>query len=150
MLPFGYTLDEFIAGVSHIRNNVIARVFRELKLMEEWGTGYKRIIDACNTGGYPSPIWEELGTSIRVKFGPHEVTQEKQMPSTDKNKLTLRQKKILQLLDPAEPRTAKAIHSGLDEKISERTFRNELLVLRDQGFIKMIGSGRNSAWIHVK
>jgi ATP-dependent DNA helicase RecG len=150
MLPFGYTIDEFIAGVSHIRNKVIARVFRELKLMEEWGTGYKRIIDACHTGGYPSPIWEELGTSIRVKFGPHEVTQEKQMPSTDKNKLTLRQKKILQLLDPEEPRSAKAIQSGLDEKISERTFRNELLVLRDQGIIKMIGSGRNSTWIHVK
>jgi len=30
MLPFGYTLEEFIAGVSHIRNKVIARVFESL------------------------------------------------------------------------------------------------------------------------
>ena len=52
MLPFGYTLEEFVAGVSHVRNKVIARVFRELNLMEEWGTGYRRITEACQTGGY--------------------------------------------------------------------------------------------------
>ncbi|RLB92362.1 MAG: hypothetical protein DRH50_09805, partial [Deltaproteobacteria bacterium] len=38
----GSTLD-FRSGVSKIRNRVIARVFRELGLMEEWGTGYRRV-----------------------------------------------------------------------------------------------------------
>ena len=71
MLPFGYTLNEFMAGVSHIRNKVIARVFRELKLMEEWGTGYKRITETCRVGGYEIPIWNEIGTTMRVTFKPH-------------------------------------------------------------------------------
>lgn len=70
MLPFGYTLDEFMAGVSHIRNKVIARVFRELHLMKEWGTGYRRINEACIAGGYQTPSWEEFGTAIRVIFRP--------------------------------------------------------------------------------
>ncbi|WP_297694389.1 ATP-binding protein, partial [uncultured Eudoraea sp.] len=39
MLPFGITLEDFKAGVSKIRNRVIARIFRELGLMEEWGSG---------------------------------------------------------------------------------------------------------------
>jgi len=53
MLPFGMTLDELKAGVSKIRNRVIARIFREMKLIEEWGSGYKRVIEACRTGNYP-------------------------------------------------------------------------------------------------
>ncbi len=46
MLPFGMTMEDFKAGVSKIRNRVIARVFREMGLMEEWGSGYKRVIHA--------------------------------------------------------------------------------------------------------
>ena len=63
LLPFGMTIDDFKAGVSKIRNRVIARVFRELKLIEQWGSGYHRISTACDTGGYPQPEWEEVGVT---------------------------------------------------------------------------------------
>ena len=71
MLPFGLTLEDLKAGVSRIRNPVIARVFRELDLMEEWGSGYRRITAACDRRGYPYPEWTELGSAIRVGFQPH-------------------------------------------------------------------------------
>lgn len=64
------SIDQFKAGVSRIRNPVIARVFEELDLIEEWGSGYKRIKDACQKDGYPEPIWEEYGTVMRVTFYP--------------------------------------------------------------------------------
>ena len=51
MLPFGMTMENLKAGVSKIRNRVIARVFREMGLMEEWGSGYKRVIHACQQRG---------------------------------------------------------------------------------------------------
>lgn len=77
MLPFGMTLDDFKAGVSQIPNRVIARVFRELTLMEEWGSGYRRIVNACRTNGHPEPEWRELGAAMRVVFYPHpEVSDE--------------------------------------------------------------------------
>lgn len=71
MLPFGMTLDDLKAGVSRIRNRVIARVLRELGLLEEWGTGYRRVTEDCRTGGYPAPEWEERGPALRVVFQPH-------------------------------------------------------------------------------
>jgi ATP-dependent DNA helicase RecG len=70
-MPPGMNVEQFKAGVSGIRNPVIARVFGELNLAEEWGSGYKRIKEACQTGGYPEPQWEELGTVLRVTFFPH-------------------------------------------------------------------------------
>ena len=154
MLPFGYTLEEFIAGVSHVRNKVIARVFRELHLMEEWGTGYRRITEACQTGGYQTPAWEELGTAIRVIFKPHLAAQEKiESPvhhDHEVKEFTLRQQKILNFLYNKEPLSAKKIHKGLREKISERSFRNDLLELKAQGLLKMIGSGPSTLWVLIE
>ncbi len=72
IMPPGMNIDQFKAGVSRVRNPVIARVFGELDLIEEWGSGYKRIKDACSKGGYPEPVWEELGTALRVTFFPHQ------------------------------------------------------------------------------
>jgi predicted HTH transcriptional regulator len=71
MLPFGMTLDDLKAGVSRIRNHVVARVLRELGLLEEWGAGYRRITEDCRAGGYPAPEWEERGPALRVIFRPH-------------------------------------------------------------------------------
>ncbi len=149
MLPFGYTLEEFIAGVSHIRNKVIARVFRELHLMEEWGTGYRRITEACHSGGYQTPDWEELGTVIRVIFKPHVAAQEKieSLAYQEVKELTLRQQKILNFLNNKEPLSAKKIHNGLREQISERSLRNDLLELKAQGLLKMMGSGPSTLWV---
>jgi len=149
MLPFGYTLEEFTAGVSHIRNKVIARVFRELNLMEEWGTGYRRIIEACQSGGYQTPSWDELGTAIRVVFQPHLAAQEKiaSVIHQETKELTLRQQKILTFLQNKKPISAKTIHKDLKEEISERSLRNDLLELKAKGLLKMMGSGPSTLWI---
>lgn len=151
ILPFGYTLEEFVAGVSHIRNKVIARVFRELHLMEEWGTGYRRIVEACDSGGYQVPNWEELGTAIRVVFRPHTAAPEKFKPMAqyEGKEPTFRQQKILKFLHGKEPISAKTIHVGLQEHISGRALRKDLLVLKVYGLIKMLGSGRGSLWMCV-
>ncbi len=71
VMPPGMSIEQFKAGVSRIRNPTIARVFGELGLVEEWGSGYKRIKEACHRGGYPEPQWEELGNVLRVTFYPH-------------------------------------------------------------------------------
>jgi predicted HTH transcriptional regulator len=148
MLPFGYTIEEFVAGVSHVRNKVIARVFRELHLMEEWGTGYRRIHEACQAGDYQVPTWEEHGTAIRVIFRPHLATQEKieSQSHREVRGLTLHQQKIINFLHNKESLSAKKIYEGLNEEISERSFRNELGELKAQGLLKMIGSGPRTLW----
>lgn len=77
VMPPGMSIEQFKAGISRVRNSVIARVFSELELIEEWGSGYKRIEESCSKAGYPFPIWEELGTVLRVTFFPHPETSAK-------------------------------------------------------------------------
>lgn len=75
LLPFGMTLQNFKAGTSKVRNRTIAKVLRQLSLMEEWGSGYHRIAAACNAHNYPIPEWKEIGSVIRVVFAPHPQTK---------------------------------------------------------------------------
>ncbi len=77
MMP-GMSMEQFKAGVSRIRNPVIAKTLAELELIEEWGSGYKRIKNACKQGGYPLPTWEEFGSVLRVTFYPHPEIEQAQ------------------------------------------------------------------------
>lgn len=65
LLP-GLTLEDIRQGTSKIRNGVIARVFRELRLIEQWGTGIARIFAEAADLGLPEPEIAELGMRIRV------------------------------------------------------------------------------------
>jgi ATP-dependent DNA helicase RecG len=143
MLPFGYTLDDLRAGVSHVRNKVIARVFRELNLMEEWGTGYKRVVEACDKGGYPKPEWHEQGLAVRVVFEPHRLTQDE---VEQRQSLLSRHEKIIDLLKKNDSLTAKEIFNHLAEEITERTLRNDLSELKEKGILKQIGLGPSTKW----
>ncbi|MCX7012857.1 MAG: helix-turn-helix domain-containing protein [Candidatus Sumerlaeota bacterium] len=66
LLPFGLTVEEIRQGVSILRNRVIGRVFRELGLIEQWGSGIQRMMSACREAGLPEPQFEEIGTHFRV------------------------------------------------------------------------------------
>ena len=66
MLPFGLTIEDIQQGVSKKRNRVIDRAFQELRLIEQWGSGIQRMIEACLAAGLPVPKFEELGTHFRV------------------------------------------------------------------------------------
>jgi ATP-dependent DNA helicase RecG len=65
-IPFGITLAHVLAGSSRVRNRVIARTFRELKIIEQWGSGLQRIINACIERGLKAPLFEEMGNQFRV------------------------------------------------------------------------------------
>lgn len=55
-------------GRSEIRNKVIARVFKEMKFIEEWGTGIKRIVAVCKSAGLIEPEFVESGMYFKVIF----------------------------------------------------------------------------------
>ena len=65
-LPPGLTLEEIHRGVSKLRNRVIGRVFHELGLIEQWGSGIQRMVGACVQAGLPEPLFEEIGSGFRV------------------------------------------------------------------------------------
>lgn len=65
LLP-GMTLDDMRQGISRLRNRVIARVFRELNLIEQWGSGIPRIFQEAVKLHLPSPDIIEVGMRVRV------------------------------------------------------------------------------------
>ncbi len=65
LLP-GMTVEDMRLGVSKIRNHVIARVFRELNLIEQWGSGVRRIYSEALALGLPEPQFLEVGMRLRV------------------------------------------------------------------------------------
>lgn len=76
----GLTIEDIRRGVSKLRNRVIGRVFHELGLIEQWGSGIQRMTAACRQAGLPEPDLEEIGSSFRVTFHRERVAQ----PERDK------------------------------------------------------------------
>ena len=68
LLLWGLTIEDLKTGVSKLRNPIIARTFKELGLIEQWGSGIQRMIKACEGAGFSPPFFEEIGPRIRVTF----------------------------------------------------------------------------------
>lgn len=61
----GLTIEDMIMGVSKLRNHVIARVFRELDLIDQWGSGVRRMFREAEELGLPRPEIIEVGMRLR-------------------------------------------------------------------------------------
>lgn len=62
----GLSLDDLPRGISRLRNRVISRVFRELGLIEQWGSGIPVILQEAASQQLPPPLFEEVGLRFRV------------------------------------------------------------------------------------
>ena len=85
ILLSGLTIEEMKQGTSRIRNHVIARVFRELHLIEQWGTGVRRIFEEAKELGLPEPMIEEVGMRLRLTIY---LAQAHKIASTDSGEKT--------------------------------------------------------------
>ncbi|MBX3280681.1 MAG: putative DNA binding domain-containing protein [Acidobacteria bacterium] len=132
LLPFGLTIEDLWQGISRLRNRVLGRVFQELGLIEQWGSGIQRMAAACSESGLPAPRLEEIGMRFRVTLSL--IAQRK--PELDE-----RDMKILGILSVENGCSTRQIadHLGL----STRATRSRLLALVDRGVIAEIGSSPN-------
>ena len=62
-LPIGLTEDEFFRGLSHPRNRELMRIFSDMDLCEQLGSGMKKILRA-----YPKDIFDISDHFISVRF----------------------------------------------------------------------------------
>jgi predicted HTH transcriptional regulator len=130
ILPFGLTVDDIRKGVSRLRNRVIGRVFHELGLIEQWGSGIQRMTAACEDAGLPIPVLEEIGTHFRVilsakQTGPIRIDEVDQL--------------ILRLLEDGSGRSTAEVAEAIS--MSPRATRTRLAQLVRRGLIIDVGSG---------
>ncbi|MEW6473127.1 MAG: ATP-binding protein [Actinomycetota bacterium] len=132
LLPFGLTVEDIRRGVSRLRNRVIGRVFHELGLIEQWGSGIQRMTAACVEAGLSEPVLEELGGRFRVTL--------------------FRANRSEPHVDPVDQAILDALerHDGLSTsalarlvRLSPRATRTRLAALVDRGLVVEVGSSTN-------
>lgn len=130
-LPFGLSFEAALSGISQLRNRVIGRVFRELNLIEQWGSGLGRMINICEQQGIPLPKFEELGNFFRITLyhgvNRQVLTEEWHKPIIEYLKLN---KEIL-------PKKAQELW-----KVTSRTASSRLKKMCEEGILIEISTSR--------
>ena len=129
LLPPGLTVEDLRRGVSKLRNRVIGRVFQELGLIEQWGSGIQRMSAACRDAGLPPPTLEEIGTRFRVTL----YTARGPVPQ-----LNDIDQAILDLLSDGHGRSTNELAAHIQR--TPRTARTRLASLVERGLVREIGS----------
>ncbi len=154
--PPGFSVDDFMTGVSLRRNRAISRVLRRLRISEGYGSGYDRIIADCRAGGYPIPEWVENGPQIKVVLRPHPAVRDDEeggrdaVPVEGHVRLTPpeRREVILEAIDSLGRPNASALQDATG--IPGRTLARELGALRDEGVVEFVGPRRSGHYRRVR
>jgi len=132
ILPAGLTVDDMRRGVSKLRNRVIGRVFQELGLVEQWGSGIQRMTASCVAAGLAPPALEEIGTRFRVTIHTQAVR-----PTI----LDAVDQAIMDALSDGRGMSTNEIAQLIDR--TPRSTRTRLIGLLGQGLVQEVGSGPN-------
>ena len=159
--PGGLTYEEVMNGHSKIRNKGIANIFSQMGLVEAWGSGIKRILNAAEEYALPKPRFQEFDNMFRVelfrnnfmtepekKFGEDsEKSRKKFGDKTEKIRdyeLTDTQKKIVNLLLSDKQLSAAKIAEQLD--MGSRSIEKNIKKLKEYGILIRHGSPKSGYW----
>jgi len=67
-LPDALPVEELGTGRSEIRNRILAPIFKELKLIEAWGSGIQKICKEVDQYPEIGLILQEVGSAFQVQF----------------------------------------------------------------------------------
>jgi len=130
LLPFGLTIEDIMQGVSKLRNRVVGRVFHELHLIEQWGSGIQRMTAACEEAGLGVPRLEEIGMHFRVTISSARVRH----PKTDET-----DQSIIALFGDGIARSTATVAKHV--RLSERATLTRLKSMTSRGILVEIGMG---------
>jgi ATP-dependent DNA helicase RecG len=173
-LPNTLTTESLMDGRSEIRNRVIARVFKELGYIEQWGSGSARIKSACSAQGLSEPRIREKGDFVDVEFYRPVPERAQEVPDTGQvmpdnatkvpdieGKVPDNSGNNRMLTDSALPRSDQILaHIGQHGHITaaevadmlavkQRRARAILKEMLDQGLIKKQGSARQTTYTNT-
>lgn len=131
-MPFGLTVEDLRQGISRLRNCVIGRVFHELGLIEQWGSGIQRITAACRAAGLAEPGLEEIGLRFRLILPTTPVAAPELDPLDQA---------IVDLLSDGAGQTTAVIARHMHIDRTPRATRTRLAALVERGLVREVGTG---------
>ena len=81
LLPPGLTVEDLRRGVSKLRNRVMGRVFQELGLIEQWGSGIQRSERRAGTPACRHPRWKRSAPASGSRSTPRGVRRRRRTAS---------------------------------------------------------------------
>ncbi len=117
--------------ISAIRNKQIATLFKEAGIIEKYGSGIKRIIEAIRSYKLPEPLFEEIQNGFRVTV--FKTTQKKSNRERVFEELRLNLKI-----------TREELATLLGK--SQNTIKEHLSRLKAAGRVVRVGSDRDGYW----
>lgn len=138
----GVNQEEFLEGFSNPRNPELMRIFRDLKFVEQLGTGIQRVLRV-----YPKDIFEFFPNHIRVTiyFNSNRFIEEnslkKKIATYDINET---QKSILNLIVNNPNVTQEELGNLLG--VTVKTISRNFKTLIKNNYVKRIGTNKNGYW----
>ncbi len=146
----GLTYEELMSGHSRIRNKGIANVFSQMGLVESWGSGIRRILNAAKDYELAEPVFKEFDNMFRVELfrnaSPMEYRRNIGETSEERRicELNDTQKKILELLSEDNKQSAAMLAEKIG--IASRNIEKNIKTLKDKGMLIRRGSPKNGYW----
>jgi len=137
----GLSREEFFKGCSMVRNRELMRVFRDLDLVEQLGSGMKRIMEVYDESNFEFTEHFMFVTFPFAKGFEENNTTNNVVLNVVLNKT---EKQIFEILCENNNETAETLATTLD--IAERTAQRNLKSLQEKGLIKRIGSKKTGYW----
>ena len=134
------TKEEFLEGFSLPKNKELMKVFNDLDLVEQMGTGIIRILQSYNKDSF-----EFFPNFIRVTFPFNENKFKTNTKEIKNNNLTEIQNSIIGLMIDSPTITQETLARLLDVNI--RTIQRNIKTLIDVGLMERIGATKKGEWI---
>jgi ATP-dependent DNA helicase RecG len=138
-LPQGWTVEHLLQKhASQPFNPDIANTFFRSGMIEAWGRGIERIMEACRNSGNPLPelIYEKTGLWVHFPFSSVDITQETTQETT--------QEKIISLIKAKPGITQKELADAVG--ITRDGIKYQLNKLKSEKIIKRVGSTKAGHW----
>ena len=145
-LPQGLSQEEFLEGVTAPRNKELIRVFKDVYLIENIGSGVLRILDAYDKSCFKF-MDHFLRVSFKYKENPFEYDQENNQESYQKQ-LNEFQDKIIALIKQNPSVTQKEMAKMLE--ISREKVKYHIAILKENNLIIREGSTKKGIWKILK
>lgn len=144
MLYGDLTIDMIKRGRTRIRNAAIAEAFGRMYVIEGWGTGIRRMIDACKEYGVQEPVFTEVGTDFRVEFFRKTLSVRTDRTDNRTENLTQKQEQIIALIRDNPEISTTAMAKALS--CSRSTVSEAIKELKNKKIVERVGSDRKGYW----
>jgi len=155
-MVYGQNLEDFFSLSSMPRSRELMRIFKDLELVEQLGSGMTRILkvysrDIFNISNNFIKVTLPFGNIENKTENSQEVrkkfvrsSQEVRKKFVKKSTLSMQEQRVLDLLAENDTLTASSMAEQM--RISTRQIQKYLRVLQEKGIIQHVGSKKGGHW----